>query len=52
MASKAELDNLQALLEAFVSGDDQSIEAANTIEVAIEHAFPDNEEWEHFVSVL
>ncbi len=50
MSSHSEIKAICTLLEAFVSGTDRSLRIANEIEVALDKAFPTDEEISDYVS--
>ena len=45
-------DELQRLVDAFISGEDCSLATANTIEVALDSGWPENEEIQGIVELL
>lgn len=44
------INNIRSLLSSFIDGDDRSLEIAGKIEVALDNAFPDNEEIQDYMS--
>lgn len=52
MTLRNEVLAINSMLEAFIAGDDRSLSAAGRIEVALDDAFPDDDEVQDYVTMF